>query len=151
MNLNQQTEIEISDQNDNASYSEITILEHLNSKVIQNLNNLICDSNSSLYFLSKENIDSLRKNEIYIEKEENTLTNESIKNLFSEEKLLKPKEKEVYKNELTRNDSKVVNNELNTIEEIISDNNKPKNKNISKKRLIINLPQKNIKTEEKNQ
>ena len=149
--LNQQTEIELSDQNDNASYSEITILEHLNSKAIQNLNNLICDSNSSLYFLSKENIDSLRKNEIYIEKEENTLTNESIKNLFSEDKLLKPEEKEVYKNELTRNDSKVVNNELNTIEEIISDNNKPKNKNISKKRLIINLPQKNIKTEEKNQ
>ena len=57
---NQQTKENISNINDNCFYNEIIVLENLNSKELLNFNNLNCDSNSSLYFLLKENIYKLR-------------------------------------------------------------------------------------------
>ena len=128
---NQQTEIEISEQNDITSYSEL--IEHLNPKKLQYLNNLICDSNSFLHFLLKENVGSLKQNTIYIEEENNTLTNESIKNILPKEELLEPNEKELNKNEQKLKDTKLINNELNTTKDINSENNSSTNKNISKK------------------
>jgi hypothetical protein len=81
----------------------------------------------------KENVGSLKQNTIYIEEENNTLTNESIKNILPKEELLEPNEKELNKNEQKLKDTKLINNELNTTKEIISENNSLTNENISKK------------------
>ena len=43
----------------------------------------------------KENINSLKQNEIIIEKKNNTLTIESFKNILSDKKLLEQKQKKL--------------------------------------------------------
>jgi len=46
---------------------------------------------------------------------------------------MEPEEKELNKNEQIRNNTKMINNELNTTKEIISENNSLTNKNITTK------------------
>ena len=88
---NQQEQKNLNKLDDNIFDNEKIMLEY-NSLY---LNNSICYLNSSLNLMLKENINSLKQNEIIIEKKNNTLTIESFKNILSDEKLLGPKEKKL--------------------------------------------------------
>ena len=90
---NQQEQKNLNNLDNNIYYNEKIMLEYLNSNSSLCLHNSICYPNSSLNLLLKENINSLRQNEINIEKENNVLTNESFKNILSDEKALEQKEK----------------------------------------------------------
>lgn len=107
-------------------------IEHLNSKKSFYLNNFINYPNSYLNLMLKENINSLKRNEINIEEENNTLTNESIKNFLSSEKLLEPGEKKVSNDTHLFKVTHVINPELKSTEDSISDNNSSSIKKITK-------------------
>ena len=120
---NQQEQKNLNNLDNNIYYNEKIMLEYLNSNNSLCLHNSICYPNSSLNLLLKENINSLRQNEINIEKENNALTNESFKNILSDEKALEQKEKNLNNNTHLFKVIEVINPELKSTEDIISDNN----------------------------
>ena len=126
---NQQEQKNLNNLDNNIYYNEKIMLEYLNSNNSLCLHNSICYPNSSLNLLLKENINSLRQNEINIEKENNALTNESFKNILSDEKALEQKEKNLNNNTHLFKVIEVINPELKSTEDIISDNNTKNNKN----------------------
>ena len=119
---NQQTKEDLNNLNDNTFYNEIIVLENLNSKELLNFNNLNCDSNSSLYFLLKENIYTLKQNNNKFEKKKDVITLELFKNIFSNRKPLKSKEKKSNKDPHIFKDTEAVNPKLESTEETVSDN-----------------------------
>lgn len=126
---NQQEQKNLNNLDNNIYYNEKIMLEYLNSNNSLCLHNSICYPNSSLNLILKENINSLRQNEINIEKENNVLTNESFKNILSDEKALEQKEKNLNNNTHLFKVIEVINPELKSTEDIISDNNTKNNKN----------------------
>ena len=134
---NQQEQKNINNLSNNIFDSEKIMLEYLNSNNSLCLHNSICYPNSSLNLLLKENINSLRQKEINIEKENNALTNESFKNILSDEKALEQKEKNLNNNTHLFKVIEVINPELKSTEDIISDNNTKNNKNKFETDIII--------------
>jgi len=92
---NKQEQKNLNKLDDNIFDNEKIMLEYINSNNSLYLNNSICYPNSSLNLMLKENINSLKQNEINIEKKNKALTIESFKNILSDEKLLEQKEKKV--------------------------------------------------------
>ena len=134
---NQQEQKNINNLSNNIFDNEKIMLEYINSNNSLCLHNSICYPNSSLNLLLKENINSLRQNEINIEKENNALTNESFKNILSDEKALEQKEKNLNNNTHLFKVIEVINPELKSTEDIISDNNTKNNKNKFETDIII--------------
>ena len=119
---NQPTKEDLNNLNDNNFYNEIIVLENLNSKELLNFNNLNCDFNSSLYFLLKENIYALRQDNNKFEKEKDVITNELLKNTFSDRKPMKSKEKKFNKDPHIFKCKENVNPKLESTENTVSDN-----------------------------
>ena len=94
----------------------------MNSKELLNFNNLNCDSNSSLYFLLKENIYTLRQDNTKFEKKKDVITHELFQNIFSDRKTLKSKEKKSNKDPHIFKDTEAVNPKLESTEDTVSDN-----------------------------
>ena len=125
---NQQAKKDLNKLDDNILDNEEIMLEDINSNNSLCLNKFICYPNSSLNIMLKENINSLRQNEINIDKENNILTNESHKNILSDEKLLEPKEKELNNDKHLFKVTEAINPESKSTEDIISDSNSLSNK-----------------------
>ena len=89
---NQQIESNLTALNDNHFDNEKMIFEYLNIKKPLKLNNIYFDSNSYPNFFLKENLISLKRAQIKLDKDINFLTNESLTNGLFDEKSLEPKE-----------------------------------------------------------
>ena len=128
---NQQIESNLTALNDNHFDNEKMIFEYLNIKKPLKLNNIYFDSNSYPNFFLKENLISLKRAQIKLDKDINFLTNESLTNGLFDEKSLEPKENNLNNEAHLFKVIDPTNPELKSTD--LSSNNSSNVKDISKK------------------
>ena len=128
---NQQIESNLTALNDNHFDNEKMIFEYLNIKKPLKLNNIYFDSNSYPNFFLKENLISLKRAQIKLDRDINFLTNESLTNGLFDEKSLEPKENNLNNEAHLFKVIDPTNPELKSTD--LSSNNSSNVKDISKK------------------